>query len=149
MAIISLLTSLVHLNRIERALIFADEFDKVPPLGRCNTSHYTDPTHFLIWCLCSKQTAQLYEVSWQSHWTMRQEREPCSKESKAKERRKQGPCWPWMCHISPEWTTSRLLLCEREKKYFVCHCYFRFLLLAANCRKLRTHGMFWELLLIN
>lgn len=60
---ISLLTSLVCLNRIERALILADRLEKVPPLGRCNTSHNTNPTHFLMWCLCSKETAELYEVA--------------------------------------------------------------------------------------
>lgn len=63
MAKISPLTSLVRLNRIERALILAGRLENVPPLGRCNTSHYTKPTHFLIWCLCSKETAKLYEVA--------------------------------------------------------------------------------------
>ena len=63
MVIISLLTSLVPLNGIERTLILAGELKKVPPLCICNTSHYTDPTHFLVWCLCSKQTAQPHEVA--------------------------------------------------------------------------------------
>lgn len=62
MAKICLLTSLVRLNRVERALILADRLEKVPPLSRCNTSHYTNLTHFLTWCLCSKETAKLYEV---------------------------------------------------------------------------------------
>lgn len=63
MAKISLLTSLVHLNRIESTLILADRLEKVPSLGRCNTSNYTKPSYSLIWRLCSKEIAKLYEVA--------------------------------------------------------------------------------------
>lgn len=132
MAKICLLTSLVRLNRIERALILADRLEKVPPLGRCNTSHYTNPTHFLTWCLAVKKLQNYMRWPWQPPWTMRQERKPCSKDSKTKEKRRWFPAHH-ECAISALNGWLPHFFCARERKSIVCHSSFWFLLLAANC----------------
>lgn len=148
MAIISLLTSFVPLNRIERALIFADELENF--FLWVDAIHHSIHIPLTLWSstFAVNNLHNHMRWPWQPYWTMRQERKPCSKDSKAKERRRQVSA----DHEYAISALNRLLpdfFCVTEKKIIlfvtVISDFFHQQLIAS---KLSPHRMFWEVLLL-